>query len=351
MKIQTAKINEALSRMIPIAPRRTSLPILSTVRIEADGKILRLTASNLDEFCEESIDCDGKIEATCVSLQQFACSLGGDEVEIESGSNCLKISFSGGEVELAIHQPAEFPATPKLEKSQKHGIACQEAAKAISSVVWSVCDQPERYNITAAHIESSDKSLAAIGTDGRWMAVYETAAIGCSMSLNIPKDFCPRLSAALERDGAVLSSNENWARVDHNSGYYLCKQNEAQFPDWKLAFPKENHLLGSLNIEEARRVSSFCNGFNDKMDKPVILTFSKSGLRLDFIGANNAKAHRGIGGEFKDFTIAVSLIRLKDIFSNLSGETAKIYHSGDELSPLVIESGDVSVVLTPMRIT
>lgn len=352
MKIQTKKLNEALARLLPIAAGKTTLPILSAVRIEADGKNLKLAVTNLDEFAEETVECDGKIPATCVNLQQFAKSLGGDEVEISLGEDGhLSVSFSGGGVELSTQESDDFPMPPKLERPQRHGIACHCAAEAVSSVVWAAGDDLLRYTINSVRIESGSKVLSVVATDSRWLATRESATIGSEAAMSIPKAFCQRFAAALERDGALLSSSKNWVKVEHNNGYYFCKQIDGSYPNWRQVVPKERHLLGPVGITTMKEVALFCNAYNEKaLDRSVRLFFSKDGLRLEFVGANNAKAHRVVGGEFDDFTVGVSLIRLKDIFSNLTGETAKIYRTGDNHSPLVIEAGEMCVVLMPMRL-
>jgi hypothetical protein len=38
------------------------------------------------------------------------------------------------------------------------------------------------------------------------------------------------------------------------------------------------------------------------------------------------------------------------IFQKIKTETATIFHAGDDLSPVTVEAGDLSVISMPMRI-
>lgn len=352
MKIETKKLKAALDVLKPIVGRRNTIPVLSAVKLESSGKLLRITVSNLDEYASESVECDEKLAATCINFDSLYRSLGAEEINLMQSEGSIAIEFGGDEVTLQTMLAEDFPAIPKMEGSKKHGASCRDVGDGIDMVSWSACDDASRYALQAVRIESEAKVLSIVATDGRQLAKYETKIIGSKFGLNVPAAFSSRLAESLRREGTSLSSNKNWIRVDHESGFYMCKQNEANYPNWRNVIPKEKIKLGMFQVADALSVSGFCNAFNDKNDKSVKLKFSQSGIEFNFNGAM-ASMHRTAKGEFLDFEIAVSLKRLHEIFSRLKTVSAEIYHSGDELSreTLVIEAADLTVVLTPMRLS
>ncbi|MEI6730927.1 MAG: hypothetical protein WCL30_06670, partial [Pseudomonadota bacterium] len=131
MKIQTAQLKSALDNIRPIVGRKTSLPILSCVKLHAENNRLNITASNIDEFIIESVDCEGDIAPTCVSFNHLAMAISGKEAELESASSTLLVKCGRNETEIATLDAEEFPPNPKFDKPQNHAVDCDELAKSV----------------------------------------------------------------------------------------------------------------------------------------------------------------------------------------------------------------------------
>ncbi|MDE2103691.1 MAG: hypothetical protein KGL39_41015, partial [Patescibacteria group bacterium] len=245
MKIETKKLKTALDVLKPVVGRRNTLPVLSAVKIESSGKLLTLTASNLDEYASESVECDEKLVAKCINFDDLYKSFGADEVSISQNGESISVEFNNDGVKHPTMPVEDFPITPKMDGAKKHGASCRDVGDGIDMVSWCASEDAGRYAIQAVRIESESNALSVVATDGNQLAKYETKIIGSKFDLNIPAAFGPRLAESLRREGATLSSNENWIRVDHESGFYMCKQNDANYPNWRSVIPKEKTKLGT----------------------------------------------------------------------------------------------------------
>jgi len=350
MKIKTQLLNSALNCIKPIITRRNTLPILSTVRLHTKKGQLHIAASNLDEFIVEQVDCDGELKPICVSFNHFSMSLYGDETSIEIVKGAIVIKCGLDETQISTLDAEEFQPQPKMDKAAKHGVACDELAKAVSGVDWAASTDDSRYILQSVAVESDAKKLTAVATNGRELGLVECALIGSKFSVLVPSAFAANFSDALLRDGAVFSSSENNLKVDHASGIYACKQLEGNYPNWRQVIPKEMKPLGEVNVAMLKELFSGCIGYDNKTEARGVFKFDKDGLTVEFSGSSDSKLTRHAEGKFKSFTIALSLRKILLVFSNLKTETAAL-HYFDELTPLRIDSGELSVLTMPMRLT
>ena len=349
MKIETKKIQAAMFALRPIFKGCQSLPILSCVKLHTESNRLHIAASNLDEFQVERVECDGEISPVCVSFNQLSLSLAGETAEIVADKTTLTITCGLDETVLSTLDAEEFPPLPKFENSQTHGVPCGDLAAAIKQVLFAASVDISRYVLQSVLIESTAKKTTAIATNGRELAIVELPVLSSKFEAIPASAFCGNLVNALTREGAAFASNDSKVKVTHDSGVYFAKQIEGKYPNWAQVLPKKTTKLGVVDVKPLADILSAVMGFDNKTDARGICTFSKDGLLIEFVGESGSKLTRHIGGSFPDFKIAMSLRKLLLIFQNLETEKATLLHSGDELSPIIVESGDLRVISMPMR--
>ena len=109
--------------------------------------------------------------------------------------------------------------------------------------------------------------------------------------------------------------------------------------------------MARLHAEQMEKLVAGCLGYDaNRGEAEATFRFSKKELVVDFLGENNAKLTRNLAGIFQPLTIKLSLRKMALIFSHLETDEAKLFFV-DELSPLRIESGDLSVLTMPHRPT
>jgi len=350
MKIKTSEIKTALDNIRPIVGRRQTLPILSCVKLHTERNRLHITASSLDEFICERVEVEGEIEPICVSFNYLSMASFGELTEIKSGKDSILVKCGDNETKIATLNSEEFPALPKMEKAENHGVACADLANAVNQVAWAASDDPSRYVINSVRIQSEAKILSVVATNGRELAIVELPLIGSKFEIIAPSPFASNLCASLSRTGAVLSSNDSQIKVNHDWGNYFCKQLDGTYPNYKQVIPKDSKPLGAVSVEEFLGLVSSCVGYSSDSEAKGVFDFSAKGLAITLAGDNNSTASRRMDGKFATLKIALSTKKMVKIFQHLKTDDAKLFFI-DELWPLTIEAGDLKVITTPMRMT
>jgi DNA polymerase III subunit beta len=351
MKLETKALSEALKNLKPILSHRTTLPILSCVKLHTERNRLHITASDLDQFQVERIECDGEIGPVCVGFYHLSNSIGGEGVSIKLGKDLLTIGCDFGTTELATLSAEEFPASPKMEKSKSLGVSCEDLGNAMGLVSWAASDDPTRYNIQSVFISSESKKLQAVSTGGRELALVDLALIGSDFELTVPSGLSGNMAFALSRKGAELSANESWIKVSHESGWYACKQIDGKYPNYRQVIPAKKTLLGEVDAAALKELFGRCLGFSTAKEAKGVFTFSKDGVEVDFIGDNNANLHHRLSGKFSEFKIALNARSIFNSLSHVKNPTVKLYSAGDEFSPITIQAGDLMILTAPMRLS
>lgn len=349
MKLESSKLKTALANLGPIFKGRQSLPILSCVKLHTERNRLHITASNLDEFMVERIECDEEIASTCVSYSHLKLSIFGDEVEIKIQKESVVIKCGIDETKISTRNTEEFPLLPKFEKPSSHGVSCADLAASVGSVSWASSTDDSRYMLQSVLVESEAKSLRCIATNGRELAIAESALIGSVFQVVIPSAFVTNLSSALDRVGASFSSTTNYVKVAHEWGNYFCKQMEGNYPNYKAVIPTKSKPLGRVNVSDLKNIVSQCVGFAAQGEARGVFKFAEKELEIEFEGDGGSKLSRHLAGEFSPLTIALSTRKMLAVLNNATTETAELLFT-DELSPLVLKSGDLMVATMPMRL-
>ena len=349
MKLKTQDLIEALNHLKPVISRRATLPILSCVKIHAERNRLHLTASDLDQYQVEKIECDGECEPFCVNFEHFFYAIGGEFSELKLGKEALTVTCDFGVTKLSTLGAEEFPSPPKCEGLKKVGVSCADLAKAINLVSFAASVDPGQYVICSVRIESKAKQLAAAATNGRELALVEMGLIGSDFSATIPVSFCANAASVLECDGAVLSVCDNHISVEHESSKFYAKQVDGNYPNFRQVIPSKITKIGEVDVAAFRELVGRCLNYAVAKEAKGIFTFSKTGVQIDFAGQNNTTLSHNLPGQFSDFEIALNTRAIHNSLSHMKEERATLFHAGDNLSPITIQAGDLKILTMPMR--
>ena len=107
MNLTTLK--QALTRLSPIIPTRSPLPVLSCVRLASGDGTMTLEASNLDQAMRITLPYAGKPVDCCVAHRKLLQVPGDGEVEFIPGGGTLRIVGFGFSSKLDTLPQDEFP--------------------------------------------------------------------------------------------------------------------------------------------------------------------------------------------------------------------------------------------------
>lgn len=350
MIINSKQLSVALGNLKPLMSARNTLPILSCVHIGTDKGRFRIAATNLDEYAIELVDADGELGSVCVNFWHLSMAVSGKETEITMAKKGVSIKCGDDETILGTQDATEFPEVMAMKDAKTHGASCPDLAASIKSVGWAAATDPTRYILNSVYVVSKSKSLEVISTNGRELAISSTPLIGSEFDFVFPSQFVANFVNVLARPGAILSTTENHACVTHDAGQYICKLVDGQYPNYKTVIPEKVKPLGTVSVEEFLGVISGCVGYATEHTESGTFRFSKTGLVVSMDIKDGPQLTRHLLGAFVEFNIALSVKKTQNIFRSIKTEEVKLFFV-DELSPIVFETGNLRVLMMPMRLS
>jgi len=187
--VKTADLKKALVAVCRSVERRSAIPILSHVKLEATSLGLRLTATDLEVSRMELVPyADGKTSAirwtSCVPAKALKALLPKTARDIkraplvqmapscfdgkafESYAKYLTVCAAGGIATLQTLPAEEFPTLPSMENASEPVVWAGEAFRDLAEKVFpAISTEESRFQLSAARFELNG-SARAIATDG-----------------------------------------------------------------------------------------------------------------------------------------------------------------------------------------
>lgn len=394
MKVRIEKnvLNNGLSQVLNVVGMRTSLPVLSNVRLCAKEGALELTTTNLDMGIRCTVAADvtegGSIALPARRLASIAKALPECTVEFECSDDQAKLSCGCSKFRIMGMNDAEFPPLPVFERTEAFIAEQQQLRGWLRHVSFAQSQDESRYLLNGVlfafkggaevtNPEGADGNSAAaselhvVATDGRRLSLMQQAT-GIPEALRgksfiLPAKAVDELEHLLQQSAPVklyfnnrqvgfeLELDESAQKGGLAQSIYLVsKQIEGVFPNYLQVLPKTTERRVRLerallleSIQRATLVSSVDNG-------TVKLTFNQNLLEISASSAEFGEAHESIAVEYeagdKPISITFNSKFLTDPLKALDEDTI-FFEFKDEVSPGVIKTNDnFRCVVMPLRL-
>ena len=371
--IERSILAKALGHVQSVVERRTTIPILSNVLLQADKTGLTLTATDLDievlETTQADVDAPGATTVSAVTLFEIVKRLpDGTQVLLEllASEGRLQVVAGRSRFALAVLPDADFPSLSSDDYDVEFSMQTSELRRLLEKSRFAMSQEETRYYLNGVYMhvrESGDDnpepSLRVAATDGHRLARLETTlpdeAAGMP-GVIIPRKAVAELGRLLDdADEAVrIAVSPSKIRFGLGSGRLTSKLIDGTFPDYERVIPSNNpHTLKLDNSDFAKAVDRVSTVSADRT-KSVKLALDKDRLRLT---VNNPDAGSALEELSVDFTgepteIGFNAKYLLDISNQIESEQA-VFKLDDPSSPTVIldEADEHALyVLMPLRV-
>lgn len=273
--IEKEVLSKGLHRVQGIIDKKGTMPILLNVLIEAKGREINITATDLEVAFKErhtaEIKKEGKVGILGKKLFEIVkelpekiVSLRLKEnfwVEIKSGKSIFNIM--GIEVE-------KYPSLPSYDEEADFAETPNKIInEMISKTIFAVSNDETRRNLMGVfmtqEIKEEDKFLRMVATDGYRLSMIDRRIDreikGVEEGILLPKKGLWELAKILDEDGEniLVSVKQNNFIVKNGKKSLIIRLLDAEFPDYKQVIPEKTKIKISLKrnefLESLRRVS------------------------------------------------------------------------------------------------
>lgn len=275
LKIKKDDLAKGVGQTSAIAEKRSSMPILSNILMEAEEGRLKLTATDMEisfqGFYAADVSEAGRLTVPAKKLNEVVRLLSTDEVSLNEAPN-FSLGLSAGQFSTQMYglSPADFPQMPPVENIQYIEVPGAALAGVIDKTIYSVAMEETRFNLSGVFVEKVEfegsLSLRFVSTDGHRlnMASLNTPDL---LSLELPRGvlISKKGLAELKRlaDGAEaiklgVSNNSMVAKTD--TAILVMRLLDGRFPDYNMVIPKDNDKHISANrkdlLETLKRIAT-----------------------------------------------------------------------------------------------
>ncbi|MGE7274562.1 DNA polymerase III subunit beta [Brevibacillus panacihumi] len=267
--VQRDKLSNAVSHVSKAVSSRTTIPILTGIKIKADEEGLTLTASDSDVSIEVQIPLEeadewgvtvhqaGNIVLPARIFSEIVRKLPSNEIHIEADER-LVTSIRSGQAEFSINgmDANEYPQLPHLEEEKVFSIPGDLLKTMIRQTVFGVSTSEMRPILTGLMWSLEQGKLRFVATDSHRLA-SRTAMVECPEELSfhnvvVPGKSCNELVKILDEDQSpadiVVTDNQILVKSKHILFY--SRLLEGTYPDTTRIIPQGSKTEITVNTKE-----------------------------------------------------------------------------------------------------
>jgi DNA polymerase-3 subunit beta len=364
---KSALLNE-LSTTQGVVERKTTIPILSNLLVEAKGDRLNITATDLElsirTSCDAKVKKEGAGTIPAKKLLELVRLLPEGEIKFKLLENhWVEIVSEKKKYKLVGMAKENFPALPAMPHTIVQ-ISAPVMESLISKPKFAISMEESRYTLNGGLLILKPDTLAMVATDGHRLALAETdqklAGLNGEMKVLIPKkamDEVSKLASSADSDAQIeFAKDESHLFFQVGHRLLISRILTGQFPNYEAVLPRDNNKTVTIERGElcdaVKRVSQLA----DQRSHAVKLAVSRDGIEISASSPEYGEAKENIEKDYKGDPISIgfnSTYMLDFLAAAADGPVSielKDEQSAGQMRPLADESYRYRYIIMPMRI-
>lgn len=351
-----------------VVERKTTIPILSNLLIEAKGNGLAITATDLElsirTSCEARVKKEGAGTIPAKKLYDIVKLLPEAEIKFKLLDNhWIQLTCERKNYKLVGMSKENFPALPSFPDGNIK-VPAGLLGGLIAKTTFAISAEESRYTLNGALLVLRPASVSMVATDGHRLAMVEiehkTEGFSQETRVLIPKKAMTeiqRLASESGEDAAVeFAQDESHLFFRFGQRLLTSRKLTGQFPNYEAVLPRDSSktlVLERGELQDAlRRVSQLA----DLRTHAIRFVLAKEGVEISASSPEYGEAKEALDKEYagEPITIGFNAQYLLDFLAAapdgpISFEM-KDDQSASQLRPLADESSRYRYVVMPMRI-
>ena len=352
-----------------IIEKKTTLPILSNILVEAKESKIKITSTDLDiiyfeQITPQEIKKEGSTTTSASILYDILRKLEpNSKVELTLlTANKLKVISGNSKFNLLCIPSDNFPLSEENIEQKNFEIPSKKLLKLLNKTKISISNDETRHYLNGIYLhktKSESKSfLCGVATDSHRLS---SSSLEIDQNINIesiilPKKTIFQLISLLEQSNKPIkiSNNKSKIKFEMDSGILISKVIDGRFPDYSKVVPKDNHKVLQVKLSEFKNSVERVTSVSSDRKEGLKMSISKDSIQLSVNSPTSGEGIENINVKFNSDDMAISFNSryLIDIASQIENDSI-IINLKDPGSPVLIK--DLSDpnsfhVVMPMKI-
>lgn len=370
-RIEKELFLKALQKIQGIVEKRTSMPILSNVLLEATESSLHVTATDLEvgmkSIYPAEVENTGKITVSAKKLYEIVKELPNQLIIFSTKDNdwveikCGKVQFN-----IVGLSPDEFPYFPDVKEENLFEIESSLLKGMIEKTAYAICTDETKYNLNGifAKVEVNSEginSLKMVSTDGHRLSIATgnfkgTAGPELLKGVILPKKGIYEMKKITDEEGGMLLFGfmDNSAVIKRGDSYMVMRLVDGEFPDYNRVIPASNTRIVTVNKDNFSHSVRRMAILSSEKFKGIMLEITSGGIKISSSNPElgDAMEELDVSYEGESISVRFNARYLLDVLAVAETENVDMKFK-DELSPSIIvpeKSDSFLAVIMPMRL-
>jgi DNA polymerase-3 subunit beta len=352
-----------------VVEKKTTIPILSNVLIEAAGEHVQLTATDLELgircLCPARVSKEGSGTIPVRRLLDYARLLPDVDINIKVLENhWVSLQCGRSRTRMAGISRESFPQLPEMPPALAE-IPMAALASMIGKTIFAISSEDSRFTLNGALLYLKSQGMLMVSTDGHRLAYVESATevsgVVAPYRALLPRKAMGeilKLAQEVQADAVVkFSGDENHLFFQLGDRLLISRKLTGTFPDYERVLPKEQHRTVTLSKDEVRAAIERVAQFADERSRAIRLQFAPGEVKVFSSISETGESEESLPAEYDDVTVEIGFNAqyLLEFLRAVSEEQVtfsfKDPHSAAEVRPAGTPEGyQYRYVVMPMRI-
>ncbi len=350
-----------------VVEKKTTIPILSNILVEAHADSIELTATDLEigvrSSCPAKVAGEGSVTIPAKKLLDYVRLLDEGEVVVRLLDNFwVQITAKRAKTRMVGMSRENYPVLPALPSTVAH-LKAGILLDLINKTIFAVSSEESRYTLNGALFTVKPEAVLMVATDGHRLALAETASntgVASEVRALVGKKALGEIRSLLA--DAPADSEVEFGRDESHLFFritgrlLISRMLSGQFPNFEAVLPRDNNRIISLDRDTfaaaLRRVSQFA----DERSHAIRLQLAPGELKLSSSSSESGESEESLEVEYGGETMQVGfnsqylLDFLAAIGTGPVHVELKDEQSAGQLRPVVQDGSSYRYVVMPMRI-
>lgn len=366
--IERAALLKSLGHVQSVVERRNTIPILSNVRIQADGGQVKLTATDLDIEIVESVAAEisrpGAFTVPAHMLYDIVRKLPeGGQIELDHGADKSRVAIVSGKSRFALQSlPADdFPDLASGEFGNSFDLPAADLKLLIDRTRFAISTEETRYYLNGIYLHDVDSGpfLRAVATDGHRLAQAQVprpeGAAGMP-GIIVPRKTVLEIVKLIEGEEGGVGVSLSAAKIRFTVGSLVVtsKLIDGTFPDYERVIPRNNDKFLEIETRQFASAVDRVSTISLEKSRAVKLGLSQGKMTLTVNNPDSGSAEEELPAQYEAEAVDIGFNSryLLDVAQQVKADTMR-FELQDAGSPTIVrdpKDPQSLYVLMPMRV-
>jgi len=352
-----------------VVERRTTIPILANVRLDAAEGRLGLVATDLELTLHETTDAEVmRAGATTLPAHRLFDVVrkmpegGSVQVVKDPDRHEARVASGRGFFDLPTLPADDFPAMNAESFERSFEMPGKELVRLIDKSRFAMSTEEARYYLNGLYFHTLENGggvrLRAVATDGHRLAKVETdlpEGVHGVPSIIVPRKAVGEIRKLIDGvDKVRLSLSASKIQVRVGEATLISRLIDGTFPDYERVIPQANDKRAVVDraafAEAVDRVATIAT----EKSRAVKLSLDAGRLTISAVSSEAGRGQDELDVGYADAPIEIGFNAryILDMLQQISGDTLELEIANPAAPTLVRDPGDTGAVyvLMPMRV-